>query len=57
MNNLLGIEEAATKLGISQWTLRYFVRLKKIASIKIGRRVLIEEAELQRFLELCKANS
>jgi hypothetical protein len=51
MNNLLRIDVAAIKLGISQGILRCFVRKYKIASIKIGRRILIEDPGLRHLLK------
>jgi excisionase family DNA binding protein len=46
----LGLREAATALGMSHWTLRQYVREGKLAVVRIGRRVLVEPAELQRLV-------
>jgi len=47
----LGVREAAAAVGLSHWTVRRFIAEGKIRPIRIGRRVLIEPAELERFIE------
>ena len=47
----LGILEAAESLGLSHWTIRLYIRQGRLKAVKIGRRVLIEPAELQRLIE------
>ena len=54
MSKLLTIEQAAAVLGISPWTVRYHVKMGRLSRVKLGRRVLIEEAELERFVQECK---
>lgn len=51
MRPLKSIGEAAKLLGISPWTVRSYVRQGKLRAVRIGRRVLLEEAELARFIE------
>ena len=55
MERLLTVENAAEVLGISPWTVRAYIRNKKIMPIHIGRRVLIEPSELRLFLEKAKS--
>ena len=50
MEHLRSIEESAEILGISPWTLRKYIKELKLQPVRIGRRVLLEEAELQRFI-------
>jgi len=57
MENLMTVEAAAAVLGISPWTVRAYIRTKKIAPVHIGRRVLIEPNELREFVEKAKAKS
>ena len=57
MNMLLDVKAAAHLLGISPWTLRAFLRKGQIVPVRLGRRCLIEEAELERFIAECKQNS
>jgi excisionase family DNA binding protein len=51
MESLLSIERAAQVLGISPWTVRRYIATRKIRPVRIGRRVLLEESELQRIVE------
>jgi excisionase family DNA binding protein len=51
MESLVPIDRAAQLLGISSWTVRKFLRVGKIKSVHIGRRVLIEQSELRRIVE------
>jgi len=48
---LLGVEDVAAMLSISPWTVRRYVANGTIPSVRIGRRVLIEPAELQNLIE------
>jgi excisionase family DNA binding protein len=56
MTALLDLKEAGRLLSISPWTVRAYVRAGKLNPVRIGRRVLLEEAELQRFVEESKAH-
>jgi len=47
----VGLHEAAASLGLSVWTIRQYVRMGKIAVVRIGRRVLVEPAELRKLVE------
>ena len=47
----LGVKEAAEAIGLSHWALRKFIREGRLRAVRIGRRVLIEPAELQRLVE------
>lgn len=51
MEALLSIERAAQVLGISPWTVRRYIATKKIRSVRIGRRVLLEQQELERIVD------
>ena len=48
---LLSIEEAASTLRLSPWTIRRHLTEGKLKAVRIGRRVLLEPAELQRLVE------
>jgi len=52
MRELKSVEEAAGLLGISVWTVRAYVRDGRLRPVRIGRRVLLAEDELERFVEL-----
>jgi len=47
----IGIRDAAKAVGLSVWTLRSWIRQGKLRFVRLGRRVLIEPAELQRLIE------
>ena len=51
LNLCIGVKEAANALGISHWTIRKYVRQGRLVAVRIGRRVLIEPAELERLIE------
>jgi len=46
----IGLVEASESLGISHWTLRRYIREGKIRAVRIGRRVLVEPAELGKLV-------
>lgn len=48
--NLLPIKGAAERLSISQHTLRSWVSQRKIPFIKMGRRVLFDLGDLEKFI-------
>jgi len=47
----LSIEEAAARLGVSKFTLRSWIRQRRLAHYRLGRRVVLAEHDLDRFLE------
>ncbi len=46
----VGVREAGNLLGVSSWTIRRWLRLKKLPSVKLGRRIVVEMAALRRFI-------
>lgn len=46
----LSIPEAAARLGVSKHTLRGWLRRRLLAHFRLGRRVLVSEADLRDFL-------
>lgn len=50
MQALKSIEEAARLLGISPWTVRGYIRDGKLKPVRLGRRVLLAEGELERLV-------
>ena len=55
MQPLKSVEEAAGLLAISPWTVRGYIKTGKLKPVRLGRRVLVEEAELERFIASSKA--
>lgn len=51
MEKLLDVETAAEALSLSPWSIRAYIRQGKIRAVRIGRRVLIEPAEIRRIVE------
>jgi hypothetical protein len=47
---LLKIEDAARLVGRTHWTLRHDVKAGKIRWVRIGRRIMIEPAEIRRLI-------
>lgn len=54
MRALKSVEEAASLLGISKWTVRSYIKAGKLHVVRLGRRVLVEESELERFVAMCQ---
>ena len=50
MRPLKSIEEAAGLLGISKWTVRAYIKAGKLRPVRLGRRVLVREEELERLI-------
>ena len=50
MRPLKSVGEAAELFGISRWTVRSYIRDGKLKPVRLGRRVLVEETELERFV-------
>lgn len=50
MNKLLSVDAAAELLSISKWTVRAYIRSGTLRPVRLGRRVLIQESELERFV-------
>jgi excisionase family DNA binding protein len=51
VNELVSIEEAARRLGLRPITVRTWAGARKIARVKLGRRVLIPASEIERLIE------
>ena len=50
MESLKSVEKAAEFLGISSFTVRAYLRDGKLKPTRIGRRVLLRQEELERFV-------
>ena len=48
---LLPIPQAADRLGVSDWTIRWWIQKGKITSNKLFGRRLIPESEIQRLIK------
>jgi excisionase family DNA binding protein len=54
MTRLLSVVEAADRLGVSQQTIRAWIRAGYLVAVKAGRRVLLDERDLEAFIETHK---
>jgi excisionase family DNA binding protein len=50
MTPLYDINSAARLLSISPWTVRSYIAEGKLKAVRIGRRVLLQEVELERLV-------
>jgi excisionase family DNA binding protein len=50
----MDVKAVAERWCISPWTVRSYVKEGKLVPVRIGRRVLFDEAELARFIAVCK---
>lgn len=48
---LVGADKAAAITGLSHWTIRAWAAKGKIASHKLGRRLMFDTVELDRFVQ------
>lgn len=48
---LLSIEEGAVQLGISPLTMRAWIRQRRLPFIQLGRRILLDPKDVQRFID------
>ncbi len=46
----LGVDDAETLTGVSKWTWRKYAYQRRVASTKVGRRLLIPVAEIERVM-------
>jgi len=49
--NLLNLEEAAEQLNVSLFTIRAWVYQKRFSTVKLGRRRLIKQEILEKFVQ------
>jgi excisionase family DNA binding protein len=52
MKQLHNVNSAARLLSISPWTVRSYIHNGKLKPVRIGRRVLLAEDELERLIAL-----
>jgi hypothetical protein len=47
----LGVADAEALTGVSRWTWRRWAYVGRVASVKLGKRLLIPSAEITRLVE------
>ncbi len=50
-SQLLSVVQAAARIGVSRFTLRVWLRQRRIPYVRLGRRVLIDPRDLERFIQ------
>ena len=48
---LLDVDAAAERLSVSPFTIRAWLRQRRLEHVKLGRRVLVPESAIRRFVE------
>ena len=48
---LLDVDAAAERLSVSPFTIRAWLRQRRLEHVKLGRRVLVPERAIRRFVE------
>jgi len=51
-DHLLTIDEAASRLRVSRWSVYNLIRANQLRTVKIGRRRLVTQAALAQCIEL-----
>jgi len=51
ISKLLSVVEAAARMSVSRFTLRTWLRQRRIPYIRLGRRVLVDPRDLDRFIQ------
>ncbi len=51
-SKLLDVNAAAKRLGVSPFTVRAWLRQRRLEHVKLGRRVLVPEKAISRFIEI-----
>jgi len=55
MEPLVSVEAAARLLSLSPWTVRAYLRTGELRAVRMGRRVLLEQTELERLIKEARA--
>jgi excisionase family DNA binding protein len=50
LEQLRSIEEASRRWSVSTFTTRRLVKMKQIRAVRVGKRVLIPESEIERVI-------
>jgi excisionase family DNA binding protein len=51
LGKLLDVTSTAERLGVSPFTIRAWLRQRRLLYVKLGRRVLVPEDAISRFIE------
>jgi excisionase family DNA binding protein len=53
----LTVSEAAEQLGVSRFTVRSWLRQRRLAYLKVGRRIVVDRADVEAFLRGCRVEA
>jgi excisionase family DNA binding protein len=56
-NERLSIDGGAALLGVSRFTLRKWLRERRLPFHKVGRRIVLSRDDVERFLRSCRVES
>ena len=51
ISKLLSVVEAAARMSVSRFTLRSWLRQRRLPYIRLGRRILVDPCDLDRFIQ------
>ncbi len=54
---LLSLDDAARLLGRTHWTLRLWAKDGRIQCVRLGRRLMVEPAEIRRLIDAGKVGA
>jgi excisionase family DNA binding protein len=54
---LRSVEETAKRLSVSTFTTRRLIKAKQLSAVRVGKRVLVPEAEIERVIREGAANA
>ena len=57
MEPLLDVQNVARTLSLSPWTVRRMIADGRLVPVRLGRRVLVEPAEVERFVSGARKRS
>jgi excisionase family DNA binding protein len=53
----LSVEHGATILGVSEFTVRKWIRERRLAYHRVGRRIVLDRRDLETFLRRCRVEA
>jgi excisionase family DNA binding protein len=53
----ISIREAAAIVGVSSYTLRTWLRQRRLAHLRVGRRIVIAPHDLDKFLQAARVEA
>jgi excisionase family DNA binding protein len=56
-NKRLSVEHAAPILGVSTFTVRRWIRERRLAYHRVGRRIVLDRRDLEAFLRRCRVEA